>query len=110
MARESSGHAERLLSILERRKDGFDDCADAFGAIAERDRESIDQLLTCLDKHLERRSKYSVTAWPAMDRRRAPGAPGGGGDELNGAPANVNICDGRSTPVEAAYRNSTGDW
>jgi rubrerythrin len=35
------------------RKDGFDDWADAFGAMAERDMESVDQLLTCLRKHLE---------------------------------------------------------
>jgi rubrerythrin len=33
-------------------KDGFDDCADAFEAMAERDRESIEQLVTCLRKHL----------------------------------------------------------
>ncbi|HYY43907.1 MAG TPA: hypothetical protein VE975_01800 [Actinomycetota bacterium] len=35
------------------RKDGFGDCAEAFAAMAERDRESIAQLLTCLRKHLE---------------------------------------------------------
>jgi rubrerythrin len=34
------------------RKDGFDDCAEAFEAIAGRERESIEQLMSCLRKHL----------------------------------------------------------
>jgi rubrerythrin len=46
------GSARYSLYQDDARKDGFDDCADAFGAIAERDRQSIDQLLTCLRKHL----------------------------------------------------------
>jgi rubrerythrin len=34
------------------KKDGFDDCAKVFGRLAGQEQEMIDQLVTCLDKHI----------------------------------------------------------
>jgi rubrerythrin len=34
------------------RKDGYDDCAKVFATLAEREQESIRDLVTCLQKHI----------------------------------------------------------
>jgi hypothetical protein len=33
-------------------KDGFDDCAQMFGRLADREQESIQDLLRCLEEHI----------------------------------------------------------
>lgn len=34
------------------RQDGFDDCADLFGRLAESEQENIQELLRCLENHI----------------------------------------------------------
>jgi hypothetical protein len=34
-------------------KDGFDDCADMFGRLADREQESIQDLMRCLEAHIK---------------------------------------------------------
>ena len=34
------------------KKDGFDDCAKVFGRFATQEQEMIDELVSCLEKHI----------------------------------------------------------
>jgi rubrerythrin len=34
------------------KKDGFDDCAKVWGRLAGQEQEMIDELVTCLEKHI----------------------------------------------------------
>jgi hypothetical protein len=40
------------LYMDDARQDGHDDCADMFGRLAEREQESIQDLLRCMREHI----------------------------------------------------------
>ena len=40
------------LYTEDARTDGYSDCAEMFGRLAEREQESIDDLMRCLQKHV----------------------------------------------------------
>jgi rubrerythrin len=40
------------LYVEDARKDGHDDCAEVFDRLAGRERESIQDLVRCLEKHI----------------------------------------------------------
>jgi hypothetical protein len=72
-------------------REGHDDCAQVFADIAERERETIDRLLRCLEERLG--GGIGHEAAPAMPGERVepgaqtgfgPTAPGGPGGELGG--------------------------
>jgi hypothetical protein len=80
-------------------REGHDDCAQVFADIAERERETIDRLLRCLEERLgggighEAARGAGAQAGPAVAGERGepgahtgfgPTAPGGPGGELGG--------------------------
>jgi uncharacterized protein YjbJ (UPF0337 family) len=90
-------------------KDGYEDCAQVFGDIAERERETIDRLLRCLHKHIGDAAPSGGAAAgvsPAAGAATAepgvagpPGSAGGVASEPTGAASAVGA-ERPTTPTQ----------